>query len=95
MENDFLPAIFVIMGIAIIAMVVLFVAGDLHEQGRGSESEEFVVDDPSVDKACTLDFYPDNTPTVTYYNGTTTVTLGAGDYTLVNNVLTVKASAMN
>lgn len=95
MDQDLMPVIIFIMGVAIIGMLVLFIAGDLHDQGRTDESETFYVSDPSVDRSCALDHEPDNTPTVKYYNGTAWTTLGVGDYTLTGKTLVVSAAVMD
>lgn len=81
--------------VAIIGMVVLFIAGDLHDHGKTDEVESFSVSNPDVAKVCDLDYKPDDTPTVRYYNGIAWSTLGTGDYTLSGTTLTVKASAMD
>ena len=60
-----------------------------------SQSENFNVNNPEVNKVCTLTYTPSSITSVRYHNGTAWKTLGAGDYTLVGNTLTVKASVMN
>jgi len=84
-----------IMFIAIIGMVVLFIAGELHEHGRTSETETFTVNDPSSDRSCGLNYAPDDSLIVQYYNGTAWTTLTTADYTISGNTLTVKNSAMD
>ena len=97
MEKDgLIVAILAIMFIAIVGMVVLFIAGDLHEQGRTNEVETFTVNDPGSNKECTLDHTPDNTPVVRYHNGTAWKTLTVTThYTVSDNTITVLASAMD
>ena len=94
-DNPLLTVALLILFVAVIGMIVLFIAGDLHDQGRTDASESFTVTDPGSDKVCSLDREPDETPVVRYYNGTAWSTLTSSDYTLVGSTLTVKSSAMD
>ena len=94
-QDGLLTVILLIMFVAIVGMIVLYIAGDLHDMGTTDENEEFTVVDPSSSKVCALNFEPDTTPVVRYNNGTAWKTLAASDYTLSGNRLTVKSSAMD
>jgi len=68
-----------------------------EDMGHKTNTEDFGVTNPNEDRVCTLDDTPvaGEPFTVRYYNGYTWSTVGAADYTLVGNVLTVDASAMS
>lgn len=94
-DNPLLTIALLILFVAVVGMVVLFIAGDLHDHGRTDASESFTVTDTDSDKVCLLEREPDETPVVQYYNGTAWSTLSSSDYTLSGSTLTVKSSAMD
>lgn len=95
-NNHIIFVLLFIMFVAIVSMVVLYIAGDLHAFGSSSDTETFSVSDPSSNKVCTLDYAPDGSPVVQYYNGTSWKTLTeTTHYTISGKTVTVKASAMD
>lgn len=85
----------VICAVLIIFTFFVYTIDETMPTSMTSQSENFNVDNPEVNKVCTLTSTPSSITSVRYHNGTGWKTLGSGDYTLVGNVLTVKASAMN
>lgn len=94
-EDGVIWIIVLIAGITALAMIMVIIAGEFHEVGSTDKTESFTVSNPSVQKTCTLEYNPMDDPTITYYNGTAWKTLTSSDYTITNNILTVKASAMD
>jgi len=56
--------------------------------------ETFTVDDPSVAKTCTLQYYVDSVTLVEQYNGLTWVTVSSTDYTIGPKQVVVDPSGM-
>jgi len=97
MDNDALITTILFIGaVAIVGIVIMFIAGNLHAYGVTDETDSFTVTDPNSEKVCGLQYTPEGVPTVQYYNGTawSTLTLTT-DFTVSGDTVTVKASAMD
>lgn len=91
--------VFVVVLMIIFAMLFAgsYIMGEISKRTdvTDTSTENFIVDDPSVNKNCNLGHDVLDVLTVQYHNGTGWKTLGAGDYTVTGNTVTVNAAAMN
>ena len=95
--SNVLPVVFMVGVIIAVLLIFTFTIYYFNQNLENSQNdyENFIVDDPSVNKNCGLDHTPNIIVSVQYHNGTGWKTLSSGDYTVSGKTITVKASAMN
>ena len=85
-------------GFAILVIVIVGIVlfGSFSGVTIKPEVDYFTVSDPTVDRACVLDYLPQDTYLeVDYYNGTTWKSLNNAQYSRTGYTVTVLASAMD
>lgn len=88
----------VIGGFAILVVVIvgIVIFGSFSGVTIKPEVDYFSVSDPTVNRACVLDYLPqDEYLEVDYYNGTSWKTLNNAQYSRTGYTVTVLASAMD
>ena len=84
-----------VVGMILFAAIGILLVFNIMAAGAEEEVVDFTVEDPSVNKDCSLSNTPSTINAVQYYNGVAWVTLTTAEYTTSGNIITVKASAMD
>jgi len=100
-DDEAISNLLIVVSVIIVVFGIIFVGiyvnGEISDtlENVQTDTEQFTVDDPTSNKACSLYHTPTEIYTVRYHNGTGWKTLGSGDYTVSGKVVTILATAMN